>query len=116
MSQMMFLAKGKAMDILDVKPEFESMPATVLKKTLEDQRLTSEAPIVTMYDFLNNLIRTTKCPVLPIVVIVEDDGQQRLKVDGCAVFKADRMVGEFDELQTRGLLFIEDKVKAGVVT
>ncbi len=112
----MFLAKGKAMDILDVKPEFESMPATVLKKTLEDQRLTSEAPIVTMYDFLNNLIRTTKCPVLPIVVIVEDDGQQRLKVDGCAVFKADRMVGEFDELQTRGLLFIEDKVKAGVVT
>jgi Ger(x)C family germination protein len=91
------------------------MPSSMLTKMLKDHELTSQAPVVTLFDFLCCLIRKTKCPVMPIVRILEDDDKQRLEVDGCAVFKSSRMVGTFDEAQTRGMLFIENKVKAGVI-
>ena len=115
MTQLLFIAEGKAGDIYDVSPEFESMQATMLTKILKDQKLTAHAPIVTLYEFICCMIRKTKCPVLPLVHIVEDEDKQRLEVDGCAVFKANKMVGKFDETQTRGLLFIQNRVKAGVL-
>ena len=116
MSQMIFTAKGKALDVFDVQPEFESMPSTMLTKMLKDQKLTSEAPVVTLYDFICCMIRKTKCPVMPIVRIVEDEGLQRMEVDGCAVFKDDKMIGELDETQTRGMLIIDNEFKTGVMS
>ena len=116
MSQLLFVAEGNASDILRVQPEFESMPTTMLTKMLRNQKLTSEAPVVTVFEFLCCMIRKTKCPVMPIVRIVEDEDNKRLEVDGCAVFKNNSMIGNLDEAQTRGLLFIEDKVKAGVLS
>ena len=115
MTQFLFLAEGSAGKIYDIPTEFESMPSTMLTKILQDQKLTSHAPIVTEFEFICCMIRKTKSPVMPIVRIIEDDDKKRLTVDGCAVFKANRMVGKFDETQTRGMLFIEDKVKAGVL-
>ncbi len=116
MTQFLFVAEGKASDIYDVPAEFESMPSTMLTKMLKDQRLTSQAPVVTEFEFMCCMIRKTKSPVMPIVRIIEDEDKKRLEVDGCAVFKENRMVGTFDETETRGMLFIENKVKSGAIT
>jgi spore germination protein KC len=115
MTLYMFVAKGQAKDVLDVEPEFEKTPITEISKMLKDQKITSHAPIVTEFEFVSTMVSPTTSAVAPIVAIIEDDGKQRLDISGCAVFKKDTMCGELSETETRGLLFVKNKVKAGVI-
>ena len=116
MTDLLFMAEGKALDVFSVQSELESFPSTMLAKMLRNQELTSQAPVITEFEFMCCMISKTKCPVMPIVRILEDEDQRRMEVDGCAVFKNGAMVGKFDETQTRGMLFIENKIKAGVLS
>ena len=109
-----FVAKEKAADILDIDPEFEKITSTELMKILKDQTITSHVPIITEFEFVASLISKTTSPVAPMVETTEENGQKRLNVTGCAVFKDGKMVGSFDNKQTRGLLFVRNKVKNGV--
>jgi Ger(x)C family germination protein len=114
MTTNVFIAKGKAKDVLNITPEFEKMPSTELLKMLKDQKLTSHTPIVTEFDFVSNIITKTTSAVAPLVSIIEDGGKERLDVKGSAVFKESRMVGELNETETRGMLYVQEKVKTGV--
>ena len=109
-----FISRGKAKDTLAVTPEFEKMPCVELEKMLKDQKITSRTPIVTEFEFVSMMISKTTSAVAPIVSVIDDDGIERLHLSGSAVFKESRMVGELDESQTRGLLFVKNKVKTGV--
>lgn len=116
MTVYIFVAKGKAGDVLDITPEFESMPSMELVKTLKDQKITSHAPAVTEFEFVSTMISKTTAAVAPIVSLEENkDGINVLKVSGCAVFRETAMVGELGEDETRGLLLVKNKVKAGVL-
>ncbi len=110
-----FVAKGKAKDVLDIKPEFEKMTSTELVKILKDQKITAHAPIVTEFEFVSTMVSKTTAAVAPMISIKSDGEKDRLSVSGCAVFKQSVMVGEFGEDETRGLLFVKDKVKTGVM-
>ncbi|NLA87192.1 MAG: Ger(x)C family spore germination protein [Clostridiales bacterium] len=109
-----FVAKGKAKDILGIEPEFEKVTSTELIKILRDQKITSHAPIVTEFEFVSTMVSKTTAAVAPIVRIINEDETDRLSVSGCAVFKDSIMVGELSEVETRGLLFVKNKVKTGV--
>lgn len=115
MTLTMFVAKEKAKDILDHMPEFEKLPSVELSKIIKDQKITSNAPLITEFEFIKAMISKTTAPVAPMVEVIEDNDKTRLKVSGCAVFKGSRMVGEFDNKQARGLLFVQSKVKTGVL-
>jgi spore germination protein KC len=110
-----FVSKGKAKEVLDVAPEFEKVPSVALSKMLKDQKITSHAPLVTEFDFVGTMISKTTAAVAPLVSLIDDDGIQRLNVSGSAVFKESIMVGELGETETRGLLFVKNKVKSGVL-
>jgi spore germination protein KC len=115
MTVAVFVSKGKAKDILDKKPEFEKMPSVGLVKALKDQKITSHTPIVTEFEFLNKLVSKTSAAVLPVVSEIDDDGKSRIDISGCAVFKGSKMVGEMNEDECRGLLYVQNKVKTGVM-
>ena len=115
MTVSIFVSKGKAKDVLAVSPEFEKMPSVELMKMLKDQKITSHAPIVTEFEFVSAMISKTTAAVAPLVSVIEDDGAERLDVSGSGVFKESVMVGELDDRETRGLLFVKGKVKAGVL-
>lgn len=110
-----FVAKGKAADILDIETEFEKMPSVQLAKILQDQKITSHAPIITEFELVNRLVSQTTAGIAPIVSAVEDGGKKRMNVSGCAVFKESRMVGELDVNETRGLMYVLNMVKTGVM-
>lgn len=111
-----FVAKGKAEEVLNVEPEFETMPSTDLMKMLKDQKITSHAPIVTEFEFVSAMVSKTTAAVAPIVSIEEEkDGRKMHVVSGCAVFKESVMVGDLNHEETRGLLFVKNKVKTGVM-
>ncbi|SHH94673.1 spore germination protein KC [Sporobacter termitidis DSM 10068] len=114
MTPFVFISKGNAKDILEIEPEFEQLPSMELAKMLRDQKVTSHAPMTTEFDFVTNLMSKTTSAVAPIVSVINDGGIERLIVSGCAVFKQSKMVGEMDETDTRGLLFVQGKVKNGV--
>lgn len=115
MTLYVFVAKGKAKDVLEITPEFEKMTSTELVKTLKDQKITSHAPIVTEFEFINMMISKTTAAVAPLVKITEEDGRELMTIAGTAVFKGTRMVGELGEPETRGFLYIKNKVKTGVL-
>jgi spore germination protein KC len=111
-----FVARGKAKDVLDVKPEFEKVTSTELVKMLNDQKITSHTPIVTEFEFVSTMVSKTTSAVAPLISLEEEaDGRKMIVISGCAVFKQSVMVGEFGEEETRGLLFVKNKVKAGVI-
>jgi len=114
MTLYIFVAKDKASDVLSIEPEFEKLPSVELAKILKDQKITSHAPIVTEFEFVSTMISKTTAAVAPMVQIIEDNDKRRLYVNGCAVFKESKMVGELDDSQTRGLLLVKGKVKTGV--
>lgn len=115
MTLYVFVAKGNAKAVFDINPEFEKLPSTELVKILEDQKITAHAPIVTEFEFVSAMISKTTSAVAPIIRITDEGGRKDLTVEGCAVFKESRMVGEFDAVQTRGLLLVKSQVKTGVM-
>lgn len=116
MTLSVFVVKGNASEALNVEPEFEHMPSVELAKLLNDQKITSHAPIITEFEFVSTMVSKTTAPVAPLVTIEEEeDGRQMLVVEGSAVFKSSVMVGELNEQETRGLLLVKNKVKTGVM-
>ncbi|UOO36791.1 Ger(x)C family spore germination protein [Oscillospiraceae bacterium CM] len=115
MTLYVFVAKGRAQEILSTKPEFEKITSTELSKMLKDQKITSEAPIITEFDFVESICSKTTAAYAPLVRLDENNGKKRLTVEGCAVFDQSRMVGELNAVETRGLLFATGKTQTGVI-
>jgi spore germination protein KC len=57
----------------------------------------------------------TTSAVAPMIGIIEDGGEKTLSLSGTAVFHGDRMTGELDEIESRGLLWVLGEVKSGIV-
>jgi Ger(x)C family germination protein len=110
-----FVVKGKGSEVLDIEPRFEKLQSTSLSKKLEDQDITSQVPIVTEFEFVSAMISKTTAAVAPLVMILEEGESKRVAIKGSAVFKESVMVGELNEDQTRGMLWVKDKVKTGIL-
>jgi spore germination protein KC len=115
MTLYMFVAEGAGETLLSLEPELEKLPCDELIGILKDQANTSETPIVTGFDFVKALISKTTCPVAPLVRVLDEGERKRLQIEGCAVFKNCKMVGELDDRETRGMLWIKNEIKKGVL-
>ncbi len=109
------VAKGKAYDVLNEKPEFGNIPALDIAKLVENQFATSEAVKVTLFDLIPNLVSNTKSMVLPCVSILSEGEEKKIVLSSSAVFKDDNLVGELDKKETRGYLWVMNNVKSGVI-
>lgn len=115
MTVYILVAKGKAKEILEVRTEFEKMPIHNTVKLIKDQEVTSQTPIISEFEFVSKIISKTTAAIAPIIDVIEEDDKQKITCVGCAVFKECVMVGELDNDQTRGLLFVIGGVKSGVI-
>lgn len=115
MTLYVFVAKGKAADILKAKPEFEKIPSAELGSILKSEKLTADAPIVTEFDFVCRMVSKTTAAVAPLVTLSEEEENQRFNIEGCAVFKESQMVGEFGSDETNGLLLATGEIKSGIM-
>ncbi len=114
----MMVADGKASDILDTPSQLELMPALNINKLLEVQGANSQTPRSNIFDFVTAYESSYTCAVMPIIRLEKVHGQHE-KDDACisggAVFRKDRMIGELDETETRGLLWAKNGVQSGVI-
>ncbi|MCX7657088.1 MAG: Ger(x)C family spore germination protein [Oscillospiraceae bacterium] len=110
-----FVAKGKAADILKCTPQFSKIPAIDISQLVEAQGATSETATVNLFEFMGCLASKTRDVLAPMVELKDQNGKMVAYVSGGAVFKEDKMVGQLDKDQTRAFLWVMGKVKSGIV-
>ncbi|GAB6155057.1 Ger(x)C family spore germination protein [Desulfosporosinus burensis] len=111
----MLVADEQAGDIFEVKPKLEKMPAINLANLLEAQAATSQTAAIKLDDFVTRLISKTTAPFASFVKISGQGSEKSLHVTGTAVFKEDKLIGELNKTETRGLLWVIDDVKSGII-
>lgn len=112
---LILISSDTANAVLDTEPELGKMPAISISKLSKAQQLQSHSKEITFQDFTNYLLSKTTSPIAPIITVIEDDEKKSLKIEGMAVFKGDQMVGQLNESETRGLLWIKGEIKTGVI-
>ncbi|HHV64330.1 MAG TPA: Ger(x)C family spore germination protein [Peptococcaceae bacterium] len=109
------VAEGKAADILDVKSEIEKIPANNIANLVEAYGATSQSISVSLDEFIKRLMSKTFSPIAPIIRVNNDGEKQSVFLEGTAVFKRAKMVGELNRIETRGLLWVIDKIRSGII-
>ncbi|WP_026881527.1 Ger(x)C family spore germination protein [Clostridium akagii] len=111
------VAKGSAAEMLDIKPGLETTPGRSIGELIRNQEEdTSLMPAVELKDFASRLMSKTTSPIAPIIEVSKEDKKKTVYLSETAVFKKDKMVGTLDKKETRGLLWVINKVKDGVIT
>jgi len=104
-----------AKEILSVKSDFESMPAASINELVKQQQYNSEAPMVDLHKFASRLMSKTTSPIAPIIKISREGNIKTAYVSGTAVFKKNKMIGEMNKVETRGLLWAIGEVETGII-
>ncbi len=110
------VSRGKASEILEEEEVLEKTPAIHIARIMENQESSSETVVVTLRDFAIAMLSGSMAPVAPMIELYEEDGKKKAKIEGTAIFKRGKMVGEFDKAQTRGIMLLTGKAEAGVMT
>jgi spore germination protein KC len=121
MSSYLVLAEGKASDILYARTGMESLPGIGFGGIVDISSQFSLYPEVRIIDFGKSMMSETTAPVMPIVGIFHEntmDGKEvkKLYIKGLAVFKDNKLVGELNQTEAKGLLWVTGKERRGVVT
>lgn len=105
---------GEAGKILEVAPIMEKDPSQNIEKIIEKTNLTGKATSIMLKDFLEEYLDPYINPVASRIVVTPVDTKPVVKLEGATVFSDSRMVGWLDENETRGLLWIRNKISGSV--
>ncbi|KJS82060.1 MAG: spore gernimation protein GerC [Peptococcaceae bacterium BICA1-8] len=121
------IARGKTKDIIEAEHEQEKVPADAIESLVKATFATSKIPKIDLHELLKTLASKTSDPFIPGIELLEkkkdeidemkedEKTKKVVKLDGTAIFREDKLIGWFDEIETRGLLWILGKVKSGII-
>lgn len=115
LTSFVLIARDRAGDVLDAKPQTEDLPAINIHNLVKSYGFTSHLYDVTLKEFTSRLISEHTSPIAPIISVTGEGDNKDILISGLAVFNDDKMVGELDMDETRGLLWVINKVKSGVL-
>lgn len=107
------VSKTSAEEILKSKVPFESNTAFGISDLLESYKNTSYVYAVDLLHLGQHVIDLNGTALIPAITI--DNINKSLKLDGTAVIKDFKLIDWIDKIQTRGYLWINGKVKSGIV-
>ena len=135
------VCRGKAVDALQVRPEFEKLVSVEIARTIERNKpRVSKAEASDLFQVMYDLLTPGKEAVVSHLKLfsppeksspmsgegnssgavsagAQDDsgGIKTFAVSGSAVFLGDRLAGWLDEEESQGLLFIQNRATGGVI-
>ncbi|MEW9673441.1 Ger(x)C family spore germination protein [Ammoniphilus sp. 3BR4] len=112
-----FVAKGKAKDVMELQPPLERSASEVLRELAVSEVLLD----VTLKDLLQMLHGDAQAAALPMVrILPPQEGMDPLQtiayINQTAIFKKDKMVGQISDTLTRGVLWFRDEIKQANVS
>lgn len=114
-----FIARGLAQDILLGEHEQERVPGEAIEKLAKTSNMTSHLPERDLNDLFQTLSSQTSSSVVPGIKIIhkneKDTPKEVVSLDQTAIFKKDKLIGWFNETETRGLLWVLGEVKSGII-
>lgn len=110
------VAEETACEVFDVQPKLEKIPSMNIATLMEAQAANSQTCAVKLNEFITRLMSPTTSPIAPIVEVRGTGSNRELIVTGTAIFKRDKLIGQLTKEETRGLLWVINKVKSGIIT
>ena len=111
------VAKGKAENIVKSTCGKSLIPAEEVEKVLESGEYSSKAARVEVADAIS--LMQDKYSDIYIPVLTEEKGEKEgesfVKANGTAIFKDTKVAGYLNEDETRGMLFIINKIQTGII-
>ncbi|EHQ88522.1 Ger(x)C family spore germination protein [Desulfosporosinus youngiae] len=112
---LILVADDKARDVFDVRPRLEKVPAMEIAELMDAQAANSMTSVVRLNQLGNRLMSETTAPIAPIIEILGKGEEKEISVKGTAVFKQDKLIGQMNKEETRGLLWAIDEIKSGII-
>lgn len=110
----LFVTKGNALDIVKAVTTDEKIPANVIDNILRFQIDKGYVPLTSRLDFATALESKTAAPIAGMINLEKNiNADNTFKVSGTAVFKKDKLIGYLDKKETRGMQWLNSRVKAG---
>ncbi|CAK7006108.1 Ger(x)C family spore germination protein [Tissierella carlieri] len=111
METLVFMAEGKAKDILHNTMEQEKISSLGITRMVEAANRYYESYSIRILDLTSMIIDKTTAPVIPIVKLQDNGEYLRLFLSGLAVLNDGKLIGQLNETETRGYTWIMDKFK-----
>nr|WP_318507178.1 Ger(x)C family spore germination protein [Bacillus sp. T3] len=109
------LSKKDASDIIKAKVDFSSIPAVIIEKMLEQQGEVAFTPAIKLHQFTEMMLSPKRVGYLAIIDTVKKGKEEMPKIKNTGVIKDAKWVGNLNTQETRGLLWLKDEVKGGIL-
>lgn len=115
---------SSAAEILNTAGGIEDIPSNYIVRLIEGEKFNSKSLAVKFRELLKYYYDKGKQPTLGIIQIKKKPKESSIKkgeteyelsVEGSAVFLEEKLVGFLDGKETRGLNFVTNKMKGGVI-
>lgn len=108
------VAKGSsAREILEISSDMGQVPSLILKDILDNERIKTTIKRTLLIDLLRDLGKKGR---VTVIGTVWQEGEKDFHVEGSAVFKADKLIGWLDSMQTRGYRLATSTLRNAVIT
>ncbi len=112
----MLVSEGKARDLLNIKTRLEQIPANNVANLIQDRDATSQNIGVNLSEWNKRTISPTTAPVTGLIHSSLSGQEKSPMLLGTAVFnKKLQLISKLDAAETRGMLWVLDKVKSGII-
>lgn len=117
--QWILVAKGDAQKVLEGTVRLEKIPAYGIANLIQSSIYSSRVVAVDLHDFAGMVTSQTSCAVATGIEMVKQSGTTDDLEIGVlkktAVFKRFQLKGWLDDIETRGLLWVQGKVVNGAI-
>lgn len=108
------ISKVEAAKIIKTKPDFTTVPSTVIEKQLAQQN-TSYIPAIRLHQFTEMMLNSDQIGYLAIIETVKKGDKNIPKAQNTAVIKKGKWIGRLNKRETRGLLWVKEEVTGGIL-
>jgi spore germination protein KC len=107
--------KGKAKDILSPALKGKRIISFEIADILKKQKSLEKAPSVEIWDMFDRIERIGSTPTAPLVKLIKSNGEWTEQVEGAAVLKLGKYVGDLNGEQVFYYLFAKDLIRGGTL-
>lgn len=115
----LLVVDGKGAEALEAKLSQEPISGIFLGGMMTQVSMTSMYHKVRLIDFTKALMEKTTAPVIPIIKVETEEKaekkEQTIHLEGLAVFRESKMVGQLDNEDTQGYLWALGNIKRGSI-